>query len=173
MKTTISLFIALAIVVGSCSTSAQEEAVKPSSKEQIRATIKEILEVTFQRAAHRNSDGTIESVSFVLLHITDENRKRVRDFGDPAISVLREYAMANEGWRSQMALELLDQFRSDEAFAALMDFAEHSKVRDIAVRDMAQYPIDRTRPILKKFLSDPDPLVRDAAKRALAAYGEE
>jgi HEAT repeat protein len=54
-----------------------------------------------------------------------------------------------------------------------MEFAEHSRLRYIAVADMGQYPIDKTRPVLKKFLSDPDPLVRDAAKRALTASGEK
>ena len=122
---------------------------------------------------HRKPDGTAESVSLVLLHVTDENRKRVRYFGNAAISVLHEYVADSERWRQQLALELLGEFRSDEALAALVDFAEHAKVRDIAVYQMAQYPIDETRPILRKFLSDPDPLVRDTAKRALAAYGEK
>jgi HEAT repeat protein len=173
MKTVIFLFVALAMVAGSCSAQTQKEALKPASKEQIRATLREILEATFQRAAHRNPDGTIDSINMVLLHVTDEDRRRVRDFGNAAISVLREYVADNEGWHQQVALELLGEFKSDDALGALVDFAEHSRIRDTAVSYMGSYPIDKTRVTLKKFLSDPDPLVRDAAKRNLAANGEK
>ncbi len=151
----------------------QKEALKPASKEQIRAVVTEILDAAFQRAAHRNPDGTIGSFNSVLLYVTDEDRKRVRDFGNSAISVLREYVADNEVWRQNVVLRLLSDFKSDDAFAALVDFAEHSHIRYIAVADMSAYPIDKTRVILKKFLSDPDPLVRDAAQRALTANGEK
>jgi len=173
MKMTISIVMALALGLASYSATAQKETAKPTSNEETRATIKEILQETFEQAVHRKPDGTPESLNLTLLHVTDKNRKRVRDCGDAAVNVLNEYATDNEIWRQRVALELLGGFRSDEALSALVDFAEHSEVRYIAVGQMAQYPIDKTRPILKKFLSDPDSLVRDAAKRALATYGEK
>jgi hypothetical protein len=173
MKMIISLMMTFALGLPSHSAKMQKGTVKLTSKEEIRTTIKEILQATFERAVYRKPDGTAESVSLVLLHATDENRQRVRHFGNAAISVLQEYVADSEGWRQQLASELLGEFKSDEALAALVDFAEHAKVRDIAVHQMAQYPIDKTRPILKSFLSDPDPLVRDAARRALASYGEK
>ena len=173
MKTIISLLITFALGLPSHSATIQKGTVKLASKEEIRTTIKEILQATFEQAVHRKPDGTPESLNLTLLHVTDKNRKRVRDCGDAAVNALNEYATDNEIWRQRVALELLGGFRSDEALSALVDFAEHSEVRYIAVGQMAQYPIDKTRPILKKFLSDPDSLVRDAAKRALATYGEK
>jgi hypothetical protein len=145
MKTAIFLVLTLAVGIGSCSADMQKGAVEPASKEEIRATIKEIVQATFERAAHRQSSETVESVSLVLLHVTDQNRKRVRDFADEAVSVLREYVSDSQGWRQQAALELLSQFRSEEALAVLMEFAEHSRLRYIAVADMGQYPIDKIR----------------------------
>jgi HEAT repeat protein len=173
MKIAIFLAMTFALGVGSCARGMQKEAVKAASKEEIRATINDILQATFERAVHRKSDGTAESLNLALLHVTDENRKRVRDYGDAAVNVLKEYVTDYENWRQRAALELLCEFKTDQALGVLVNFTEHLKVRDIAVSYMAQYPIDKTQPVLKKLLSDPDELVRDAAKRTLTAYGQK
>jgi HEAT repeat protein len=172
MKSPISLLTVGVLVAASCLAQTQKEAPKPASKEQIRVTIKEVLDASFQRAVRRNPDGTADSINYVLLYLNDEDLKRVRDFGTPAISVLREYVPDKESWRQLMVLRLLTEFPSEDALTALVQFAEHSRVRDSAVSHMGKYPIEKTRPFLKKFLNDPDPLVRDAAKRTLAANGE-
>jgi HEAT repeat protein len=171
MKTALSFFLACDILATS-HTQAQTDAQKPASKDQIRRAVQVILDTTFQRAAHRKADGTVDTINFVLLYLTDEERKQVRHFGTPAINVLREYVPDNENWRQVVVLQLLSEFTSDDALSALVDFAEHSHVRYIAVSQMGSFPIAKTRPFLKKFSADPDPLVRDAAKRNLAANGE-
>ncbi len=173
MNRVIPLVMILATIAGSCGAGPQQGAVKPASKEDIRNAIKGMLDARFERAAHRKSDGTIESINTMFLHVTEEDRKKVRNFGNPAVSVLREYLEDEQGWHQQGALDLLSEFRSDESFAVLVEFAERSRVREIAVTHMGQYPIDKTRPMLKKFLSDADPGVRDPAKRVLAASGQK
>jgi HEAT repeat protein len=169
MKNLISVLIVSTMVAASCLAQTQKEA---ASKEQMRGAVKEILDASFQRAVHRNPDGTANSINFVLLYVTNEDRQRVHDFGNGAINVMREYVADNENWRQLMVLQLLTEFSSDDALAALVDFAEHSHVRESAVSHMSKYPIAKTRPFLKKFLADPDPLVRDAAKRTLTANRE-
>jgi hypothetical protein len=172
MKAIIFVLALCAIIAGSRLT-AQTETVEVATKAQIRATLREILDSTFQQAAQRNADGSIKFVNYERLHITDDNRKRVRSFGNVAVSVLREYVSDGEGWRQQAAIELLGEFRSEEALTALVYFADHSRVRYVAIPYINEYPIGKTRAILRRFLSDPEPLVRDAAKRALDANGEK
>ncbi len=172
--TILILFAALwKIFGGFCCLQTPKSISAPPVDSHARIAISQILESSFQRAARKNPDGTVNSINLALLYVTEDERKRVRALGNVAIGALREFTTDKETWRQRMALQLLNEFRTDEALAALTDFADHSQVRDIAVSSMAIYPAVKTRTILNRFLTDPDDRVRDAAKRALAVNGEK
>ena len=62
-------------------------------------------------------------------------------------------------------------FKSDRALAVLLEFADHSRIREEAVAFTCVYPVEKIQPILEKFvLSDPNSEVRKAAKRCLGSY---
>jgi len=87
------------------------------------------------------------------------------------VEVLAEYANNEDVIHQRVALRLLSLFKSDRALAVLLEFADHSRIREEAVAFTCVYPVEKIQPILEKFvLSDPNSEVRKAAKRCLGSY---
>jgi len=149
---------------------AQKNRPEANTRENARTVVQDVIQAAIKRSFRKTSDGQPYAL-LMLMNPTAEEQERVRDLGGVAVEVLAGYANNEDVIHQRVALRLLSLFKSDRALAVLLEFADHSRIREEAVAFTCVYPVEKIQPILEKFvLSDPNSEVRKAAKRCLGSY---
>ncbi len=164
--------LVLSSVLASCliPARAQEHIPQASGKENARAVIRDVIQAVIERSIKKTPDGQPYAL-LMLMTPTAEEQKRVHKLGGIAVAILAEYAKDEDVFHQRVALRLLSLFKSDAALAALLEFTDHSRIRQEAVAIMCVYPREKVQLDLEKFAaSDSDLDVRKAAKRCLDSY---